>query len=197
MFPLPAPQPIADDQPLHGKVRIAYLKNPALVTTLRGIDASLPDTASVMVLLDSLRLGIILSKQLPHYVFLHSRQNSEHRQEAFDKLHAGEVHRVLSVRISADRIDLPEVDYLIDCTLASNLIGTGARRTLSEGRQSASHLMLLCLGSEHFFNDGVARLQKMNALRWQVAYMFDRKLVEQLPFAQAPLLPELGAFPEG
>src|SRR6266516_7043762 len=59
VFPLPAPQPIADDLPLHHKVRIAYLKNPALSTTLRGIDASLPDTARVMVLLDSLRLGII------------------------------------------------------------------------------------------------------------------------------------------
>jgi hypothetical protein len=141
-------------------------------------------------------LGIILRKQLPHYAFLHSRQSPEHRQRAFDKLRAGEVHRVL-VHICADRIDLPEVDYLIDGTLASNLIDAGARRTSSEGTQRASHLMLLCLGSEHFFNDGVARLQKMNALGWQVTYMFDRKLVEHLPFAQAPLLPELGAFPEG
>lgn len=197
VFPLPAPQPIADDLLLHDKVRIAYLKNPALGATLRGIDASLPDTARVVVLFDSLRLGIILRKQLPHYVFLDSRQSPEHRQKALNNLHAGEVHRVLSVRISADRIDLSEVDYLIDCTLVSNLIGTGARRTSSEERQRTSHLMLLCLGSEQFFDDGIARMQQMNALGWQVTYMFDRKLVEHLPFAQAPLLPELGAFPEG
>jgi hypothetical protein len=133
VFPLPAPQPIVDDLPLHDKVRIAYLKNPALGATLRGIDASLPDTARVMVLLDSLRLGIILRKQLPHYVFLHSRQSPERRQRAFDKLHAGELRRVL-VHICAERIDLPEVDYRIDCTLASNLIGTGARRELVGGK---------------------------------------------------------------
>jgi superfamily II DNA or RNA helicase len=190
VFPLPIHQPIAEGLALHDKVRIAYLKNPALGATLRGIDASLPETARIMVLVDSLRLGIILHKQLPHYVFLHSRQSPEHRQNAFGKLHAGEVHRVM-LHVYAGPLDLPEVDYLIDCTLS------GTRRASADGGQHASHLMLLCLGSERFFNDGLAKLQKMNALGWQVTYMFDRKLIEHLPFAQAPLLPELGAFPKG
>ena len=194
VFPLPAPS-IAEDLRLHEKRRIAYLKNPALSATLRGIDASLPETAKVMVLVDSLRLGIILHKQLPGYVFLGSRQNVEHWQKVFDKLRAGEIHRVL-VRVCTDRINLPEVDYLVDCTFAANVINGSAHRALSERGKPPSHLMLLCLGCEQFFNDGIAKLQKMNALDWQVTYMFDRKLVEHLPFARAPLLPELGTFPK-
>lgn len=183
VFPLPTP-PIAANLRLHEQVRIAYLKNSALRTTLRGIDGNVPESAKVTVLVDSLRLGIILHKQLPHYLFLDSRQSAEHRRKAFDKLRTGEVHRLM-VHLCNDRNDLPQADYVIDCAFASSMIG-----------QHAGRVMLLCLGCERFFDDGIAKLQKMNALEWQVTYMFDRKLVEQLPFARAPLLAELGAFPE-
>jgi hypothetical protein len=37
----------------------------------------------------------------------------------------------------------------------------------------------------------------MNNLGWEVSYMFLREVVDHLPFEQAPLLPELGAFPTG
>jgi hypothetical protein len=37
----------------------------------------------------------------------------------------------------------------------------------------------------------------MNNLGWEVSYMFPREVVDHLPFEQAPLLPELGAFPTG
>lgn len=194
VFPLPAPS-IAESLLLHEKVRLAFLKNPALAATLRGIDVSLPDTAKVMVLLDSIRLGILLHKQLPHYLFLDSGRSAEQRQKAFDKLCSGEVHRIM-VQTRADQMDLPEADYLIDCTFASNVIVGGTHRTIARGGRHANHVILLCLGCEQFFNDGVAKLQGMNALEWQVTFMFDRKLVEHLPFAHAPLLPELGAFPE-
>lgn len=193
VFPLPGPA-IAGDLRLHEKVRIAYLKNPALGATLRGIDASLPKTAKVIVLVDSLRLGIILHKQLPHYVFLDGRQSAEHRRKLFDKLRAGEIPRLM-LHICTDHIALPEVDYLIDCTLACNVIVGSPRRTLADGGQHASHVTLLCLASEELFNNVIAKLQKMNALEWQVTYMFDRKLAGQLPFTHAPLLPELGTFP--
>ncbi len=194
VFPLPASS-IAENVPPRARERSAYLQNPALSATLRGIDVSLPETARVMVVVDSLRLAIILGRQLPRYLFLDSRQGPEQRHNALAKLRAGQIQRVI-IHICSNRTDLPEVDYLIDCTFASNLIGGSARPTLSEGRRHTNHLMLLCLGCEQFFNEGIAKLEKMNALEWQVTYMFDRKLVEHLPFAKAPLLPELGTFPE-
>jgi hypothetical protein len=194
VFPLPAPS-IAEDLRLHEKVRIAYLKNPALGATLRGIDDNLPKTAKVIVLVNSIRLGIILRKQLPDYLFLDSGQSAERWRNVFDKVRTGEIRRVL-VHTRTDRIELPEADYLIDCTFAPNVnVGSANRTSADEGRH-ASQVMLLCLACEQFFNDGIAKLQKMNALEWQVTYMFDRKLVEHLSFAHAPLLPELGTFPE-
>jgi len=194
VFPLTAP-PVAANLRLHDKLRIAFLKNPALTATLRGIDASLPETARVVVLVNSLRLGIILHQQLPHYIFLDNRQGSEHRQNILDELRASKVHRVM-VHTCADRFEVSDVDYLIDCFVGSNIVSSGTRPISGNGRRHVSHIMLLCLASEEFFNDGVAKLQKMNALDWQVLFMFDRKLVEHLPFAHAPLLPELGTFPE-
>lgn len=192
VFPLPAPA-LPTNLRVHEKLRIAYLKNPALAATLRGIDASLPQTAKVLVLTDSLRLGIILQRQLPHYVWLNGRESVERRQTAFDRLRIGETHRIIAC---VGRVALPQVDYLIDCTFAANVIGGGARRTVAdEGRQS-NYVILLCLACEEFFNNGIAKLQKMNALDWQVTYMFERSLIENLPFAHAPLLPELGTFPE-
>jgi hypothetical protein len=198
VFPLAARQPIADDLSLHDKVRIAYLKNPALGVTLRGIDASLAGNARVMVLVDSLRLAIILSKDLPHYMFVHGRQDPEHRQEMLEKLCAGEIRRILVAEIDTERFDLPEADYVIDCRWSPNLATPYAKRTArsSDGRLRANHLMLLCLASEQLFNDGIGKLQKMSALGWQVTYMFGRDLVDKLPFAWAPLLSELGTFPE-
>ncbi len=193
VFPLPGPS-IAADLRRHEKFRIACLKNPALGAMLRGIDASLPETARVMVLIDSIRLAILLQRQLPHYIFLDAGQTTAQRQNIFDKLRSGEMRRLL-IRVCGNRLDLPEADYLIDCTFACDGVVGGVHRT-SDGRQQANHIMPLSLGCEQFFNDGIAKLQKMNALDWQVTYMFDRKLVEQLPFARAPLLPELGTFPE-
>jgi hypothetical protein len=192
VFPLPAPS-LAANLRVHEKLRIAYLKNPTLAATLRGIDASLPQKAKVLVLTDSLRLGIILQRQLPHYVWLDGRESVERRQTALDRLRNGEIHRIM---VCAGQIDLPQVDYLIDSTFAANLIGGGGRRPLEDEGRHSNYIMLLCLASEEFFNDGIAKLQKMNALEWQVAYMFERSLVENLPFAHAPLLPELGTFPE-
>lgn len=193
VFPLPAPA-LAENLRVHEKLRIAYLKNPALAATLRGIDVSLPQKAKVLVLTASLRLGIILQRQLPHFVWLDSRESVEHRrQTASDTLCNGEIHRIMAC---ADRIELPQVDYLIDCTFAANVIGGGGRRPLEDEGRQPNYIMLLCLASEEFFNDGIAKLQKMNALEWQVAYMFERSLVENLPFAHAPLMPELGTFPE-
>lgn len=193
VFPLPAPV-LVENLRAHEKLRITYLKNPALTATLRGIDASLPQTAKVMLLTDSLRLGIILRRQLPHYAWLDGRESVERRrQTASDILCNGEIHRIMAC---AGRIELPQVDYLIDCTFAANVIGGGGRHPLEdEGRQS-NYIMLLCLASEEFFNDGIAKLQRMNALEWQVTHMFERSLVEHLPFARAPLLAELGTFPE-
>lgn len=192
VFPLPGPALPANLR-VHQKLRIAYLKNPALAATLRGIDASLPQTAKVLVLTDSLRLGIILQRQLPHYVWLDGRESVERRQTTLDRLHNGEIHRIIAC---AGRVDLPQVDYLIDCTFAANVIGGGGRRLLEdEGRQS-NYVMLLCLASEEFFNDGIAKLLRMNTLEWQVTYMFERSFVEHLPFGRTPLLPELGTFPD-
>ena len=199
VFPLPASLTIADDLSLHDKVRIAYLKNPALGATLQGIDASLAETDRVMILLDSLRLGIILRKQLPQYVFVHGGQSTARRQRVSEKVSTGEVHRVLVADTGTQRFDLPEVDYVIDCRLASNLATPYAKGTprSSEGRPCVNYLLLLCLASEQLFNDGVSKLQKMAAQGWQVNYMFSREIAGQLSFAQAPLLPELGTFPEG
>jgi hypothetical protein len=72
----------------------------------------------------------------------------------------------------------------------------GASRN-AEGRRHGLYLMLLCLGSQHLFNLGVSKLQNMNGLGWEVSYMFPREVVDNLPFEQAPLLPELGVFPAG
>lgn len=194
VFPLSAP-PIAANIQRHEKLRIAYLKNPALSATLTGIDANLPETAKAVILVDSLRLGIILHNQLPHYVYLATKQDAEHRRKIFDELRSGKVHRVI-IHICPDAIDVPEVDYVVDCLFNSSPTGSRACRTSTGSGRHASHIMLLCLASEEFFNDGIAKLQRMNALDWQVMFMFDRKLVEHLPFAGAPLLPELGIFPE-
>lgn len=192
VFPLPAPS-LAENLRIHETLRIAYLKNPALAATLRGIDASLPQTAKVLVLTDSLRLGIILRRQLPHYAWLDGRESVERRQTAFDRLRIGEIHRLIAC---AGRVVLPQVDYLIDCTFAANVIGGGNRRPLEDEGRQPNYIMLLCLAAEEFFNDGIAKLQKMNALEWQVTYMFQRSLVENLPFGHAPLLAELGTFPD-
>lgn len=192
VFPLPAPALPANLR-VHQKLRTAYLKNPALAATLRGIDASLPQTAKVLLLADSLRLGIILRRQLPHYAWLDGRESVERRQTAFDRLRIGEIHRLIAC---AGRVVLPQVDYLIDCTFAANVIGGGGRRPLEDEGRQPNYIMLLCLASEEFFNDGIAKLQKMNALDWRVTHMFERSLVENLPFAHTPLLPELGTFPE-
>lgn len=192
VFPLSAP-PIAANLQGHEKLRIAHLKNPALTATLRGIDANLPETTKVVILVDSLKLAIILHRNLPHYVYLDSRQDAERRQEIFDDLRRGKLHRLM-IYACADRIGLPDTDYLIDCLFDSNAAGNGARRLPDNGQRHT--IMLLCLTSEELFSDGVAKLQRMNALNWQVMFMFDRKLAEHLPFTRAPLLSELGTFPE-
>ena len=201
VFPLVTPQPIPDGLPFHEMVRAAYLKNPALGATLKGIDENLPDAAKAVVLVDTLRLGIILQRQLPRYTFIHSRQSPACRLDALRRLRAGEIRRVLWADGQPEDIDIPELDYLIDCSgkplpdLVIQRAGLSARGADSPRRGIC--LMLLCLASKPLFNLGVTKLQKANKLGWQVTYMFSREVVDHLPFEQAPLLPELGAFPQG
>ena len=201
VFPLLTPRPIADGLSPHEMVRAAHLKNPALGATLKGINDNLPEAAKVLVLMDTMRLGVILRRQLPQYTLVHSGQSFEYRQEVLKQLRAGEIRRVLCADSSSEGVDVPDLDYVIDCSgkPSPSLIiqrPGGATRS-AENQRHGIYLMLLCLGSQHLFNLGVSKLQNVNKLGWQVSYMFPREVVDNLPFEQAPLLPELGTFPEG
>jgi hypothetical protein len=78
------------------------------------------------------------------------------------------------------------------------MIQSAGRATRNaQGQRHGRYLMLLCLGSRHLFNLGVSKLQNLNSRGWEVSYMFPRELADNLPFEQAPLLPELGTFPTG
>ncbi len=201
VFPLVTPRPIPDGLSFHGMMSAAYLKNPALGATLRGIDENLPGAAKAVVLADTWRLGIILHRQLPQYTLVHSRQSPERRLDALNRLRAGEIRRVLWADGQPEDIGMLDMDYLIDCSrkplldLVIQRAGLAARG--ADNPRPGICLMLLCLASQPLFNLGVSKLQKANKLGWQVTYMFSREVVDDLPFEQAPLLPELGAFPEG
>jgi superfamily II DNA or RNA helicase len=201
VFPLLTPRPLAEGLSLYELTRAAYLKNPALAATLKGIDSNLPEAAKVLVCADTVRLGIILRRQLPQYTFVHRRQKPEFRQDVLKRLRAGEIRRVLCADTWSEGIDVPDLDYVIDCSgkpLPSLLMQRAGRANRNaEGQRHSLYLMLLCLGSQHLFNLGVSKLQHMNNLGWEVSYMFPREVADNLPFEQAPLLPELGAFPNG
>ena len=201
VFPLLTPRPLAEGLSLYELTRAAYLKNPALGATLKGINSNLPEAAKVLVCADTVRLGIILRRQLPQYTFIHRRQHPEYRQDILQRLRAGEIRRVLCADIWSEGIDLPDLDYVIDCSpkpLPHLIIPHAGRANRhAEGQRHGLYLMLLCLGSQHLFNLGVAKLQNINSLGWEVSYMFPREVVDNLPFEQAPLLPELGVFPAG
>jgi superfamily II DNA or RNA helicase len=186
---------------LYELTRAAYLKNPALSATLKGINSNLPEAAKVLVCADTVRLGIILRRQLPQYTFIHHRQHPEYRQDVLKRLRAGEIRRVLCADIWSEGIDVPDLDYVIDCSAKPlpHLIipHAGRANRHAEGQRHGLYLMLLCLGSQHLFNLGVSKLQNMNGRGWEVSYMFPREVVDNLPFEQAPLLPELGVFPAG
>ena len=200
VFPLVTRRPISDGLSFHEMVRAAYLKNPALGATLKGIEENLPDAAKVLLLVDTLRLGIILHRQLPQYAFIHSRQSPEGRQDVLKRLSTGEIRRILCADFRGEGINLPGLDYLIDCSgrpLPNLVLQRAARTTCSADNQRPGiWLMLLCLGSQPLFNLGVSKLQNLNKLGCQVSYMFPREVADNLPFEQAPLLPELGTFPE-
>lgn len=186
IFPLPTPTAVPEHLPVHTQVRLAYLNNPALGATLRGIDANLPPTAKVAVLVDSKRLGVCLRKQLPHYALMHRRPRCKRETPALPD-------RVLIVGAASPPMALPANAYVIDCRLAANWVAADAREGSAIERRPGQ-ILFLCLGSERFFNEGIARLQQINALGWQVNYMFGRELGARLPFEHAPLLPELGTF---
>jgi superfamily II DNA or RNA helicase len=181
--------------------RAAHLKNPALGATLKGINDNLPEAAKVLVLVDTRRLGVILRRQLPQYTLVHSGQSFEYRQEVLKQLRAGEIRRVLCADSSSEGVDVPDLDYVIDCSGKPSpsfiIQHPGVATRSAKNQRHGIYLMLLCLGSQHLFNLGVSKLQNVNKLGWQVSYMFPREVVDNLPFEQAPLLPELGTFPEG
>ena len=116
VFPLLTPRPLAEDLSLYELTRAAYLKNPALGATLKGINSNLPEAAKVLVCADTVRLGIILRRQLPQYTFVHRRQQPEYRQDVLKRLRAGEIRRVLCADIWSEGIDVPDLDYVIDCS---------------------------------------------------------------------------------
>ena len=116
VFPLLTPRPLAEGLSLYELTRAAYLKNPALGATLKGINSNLPEAAKVLVCADTVRLGIILRRQLPQYTFIHRRQHPEYRQDILQRLRAGEIRRVLCADIWSEGIDVPDLDYVIDCS---------------------------------------------------------------------------------
>ena len=201
VFPLLTPRPLAEGLSLYELTRAAYLKNPALGATLQGIHSRLPEAAKVLVCADTVRLGIILRRQLPQYTLVHRRQSPEYRQDVLQRLRAGELRRVLCADLGSEGIDVPDLDYVIDCSgkpWPSLMIQSAGRATCNApGQRHGRYLMLLCLGSRHLFNLGVSKLQNLNRRGWEVSYMFPREVADNLPFEAAPLLPELGTFPEG
>jgi superfamily II DNA or RNA helicase len=201
VFPLLTPRPLAEGLSSYELTRAAYLKNPALGATFKGIDSHLPEAAKVLVCADTVRLGIILRRQLPQYTVVHRRQSPEYQQDVLQRLRAGELRRVLCADLWSEGIDVPDLDYVIDCSgkpWPSLMIQSAGRATRNaQGQRHGRYLMLLCLGSRHLFNLGVSKLQNLNSRGWEVSYMFPRELADNLPFEQAPLLPELGTFPTG
>jgi superfamily II DNA or RNA helicase len=201
VFPLLTPRPLAEGLSLYELTRAAYLKNPALGATLQGIHSRLPEAAKVLVCADTVRLGIILRGQLPQYTLVHRRQSPEYRQDVLQRLRAGELRRVLCADLGSEGIDVPDLDYVIDCSgkpWPSLMMQSAGRATCNApGQRHGRYLMLLCLGSRHLFNLGVSKLQNLNRRGWEVSYMFPREVADNLPFEAAPLLPELGTFPEG
>lgn len=200
VFPLLTPQPLAEALSTDQIVRAAYLRNPALGATLMGISEKLPEAATALILADTLRLGIILHRQLPQYTFVHGRQSPESRQHILQRLGAGEIRRVLCAALDGEAVDVHGVDYLIDCsskTLPAFIFQTRRHEIpTAENRRRGIYVMLLCMASERLFNLGVCKLHNANKLGWPVSYMFSRDIVGHLPFEQSPLLPELGTFPE-
>lgn len=200
VFPLPAEWPIPEDWLLHAAIRAAYLKNPKLALLLKGIDAALPESSKVVIFADTIRLGILLRKALPRYPFLHGRLPENVRQKELDRFKSGDINRIILADICSDGIELPELDYLVDCSvqLAPNLIiqraGCAARRT--EIKPTGHYIVFLCLASEHLFNHGIRKLQSIDKIGWDVRYMFPRSVTDALPFEQTPLLSELGTFIE-
>jgi hypothetical protein len=184
VFPLVPAQPLAPKLAAARKIRAAYLQNPLLIATFKGIDTNLPEKAKVLFLLDSVRLMLQLRAQLPHYDFLDGRTSSIGLKDLDQRLESVDSKRILVMLSRGQRIKLPRADYVIDGTVATPL------------RPVHSNLiMVLCLGDEQLFEAGIAKINQWSVTDRPVNYMFERELVDFLPFSKAPLVAELGTFP--
>jgi superfamily II DNA or RNA helicase len=200
VFPLITAQPIRDSEPLFAKIRHAYMQNPFLRKIIIGCLSNIPniDEAKIMIFVDTRRLGILLTKAVPGFTFVHGLHSLAYRQEVLEKFKKGEITKIICTDIWSEGIDVPDLEYVIDCSAKvspNRIIQRAGRAARTSGdKQEGLYIMLLSFTSQHLFNQGVKKLQTINELGWNIRFMFDRQTATDLPFEQAPLLSELGKF---
>lgn len=198
VFPLYTETPIPEESSLYQKTKLAYLKNPKLASLLQGIDGMLPAETKVLLFVDTYRLGVLLRKALPQYVFIHGRIPLNLRENTLHQFKSGKQCRVISTDIWSEGIDVPDLGFVIDCSskMSPNLIIQRAGRAArsADGKQCGRYVMLLCISSGHLFQQGIHKLKAMASRGWNIKFMFSRDVADNLPFEQAPLLSELGEF---
>ena len=198
VFPLTSEKPIPDDKSLYWKIRTAYLANESFKSLVKAIDQMLPQDAKSMIFVDTIRLGYILKKLMPYREFVHGKHSLDYRKNILAKLKDNTIRGVICTDIWSEGIDVPDLSYVIDCSakVSPNRIIQRAGRAArsSTGKEAGVYVMFLCLSSEHLFNQGLSKLKAINALGWDVKFMFGREVVKTLTFDRAPVLTELGGF---
>jgi len=184
VFPLTTETPLPEGLPLSTQIELAYLNNPRLRSLLILILATLPnlDEAKIMVLVETAPDGSYDRQQLPGFTLLQGNDSLEQRRRVMEQLRAGEVAKLICPHSWADGVDISGLDYLIDCS------------STVTPRKASHYIMFLNLASEKLFNQGIAKLQAIEASGWDARYMFGRELARNLDFARAGLLAELGQF---
>lgn len=189
VFPLYTEQPVPKDASRCRQIRLAYLTNPKLALILRGLDDAIPHGQKALVFADTFRLAVLVKKALPHFTLVHGKTPAPLRRQALGRFKAGRISRL----IATDTDSLGATDYMIDCSasFSPNLVAQHARK-----QGCAHYVVFLCTATEQLFNHGIAKLQNLEKQGCIPAFMFPRSYADQIPYAKAPLLVELGWFPD-
>ena len=198
VFPLPTDQEIPEALSWYEKTKRAYLKNSKLPILIRGIDQLLPAEDKVLLFADTIRLSIILRKILPTYQLVNGKMPSEMRQEKLAQFRSGETKRIIATDVWSEGVDVPDLAHVIDCSckVSPNLLTQRAGRAArsADNKAYGHYIMLLCLSSEHLFNQAITKLEHFNRLHWDVSFYFPESIIQQSSFSRAPILIELGKF---